>query len=102
MKKLSSMILAAGVLCAGLATAALADPTIGAPAPALSLTDINGKQQSLADYKGKYVVLEWVNLKGPFVRKHYDSGNMQATQKKAVDKGVVWLSICSSAQRKEG
>jgi hypothetical protein len=47
---------------------------------------------SLADYKGKHVVLEWVNPGCPYVRKHYDSANMQATQKGAVDKGVVWLA----------
>ena len=102
MKRMLSIFIAAGLLFAGLTTAVLADPAVGTPAPALTLTDTHGKQHSLADYKGKYVVLEWVNLKCPFVRKHYDSGNMQATQKKALDKGVVWLSICSSAKGKEG
>lgn len=101
MKKVS-LLLAAGLLAAGLATVTFADATIGSKAPPLTLTDINGKQQSLAEYKGKYVVLEWMNLGCPFVRKHYDSGNMQATQKKATDKGVVWLSICSSARGKQG
>ena len=81
---------------------ALKEPPIGSPAPALTLTDTRGKQHNLADYKGKYVVLEWVNLGCPFVRKHYESGNMQATQKKAVEKGVVWLSVCSSAKWKQG
>ena len=81
---------------------ALAEPSVGSPAPALMLTDTNGKQHNLADYKGKHVVLEWVNFGCPFVKKHYESGNMQATQKKAVDKGVVWLSVCSSAEGKQG
>jgi len=81
---------------------ALAEPSVGNPAPALTLTDTKGKQHNLADYKGKYVVLEWVNFGCPFVKKHYGSGNMQATQKKAVDKGVVWLSVCSSAEGKQG
>jgi len=81
---------------------ALKEPPIGSPAPAFTLTDTRGKQHNLADFKGKYVVLEWVNLGCPFVRKHYESGNMQATQKKAVEKGVVWLSVCSSAKWKQG
>jgi peroxiredoxin len=81
---------------------ALAEPTVGSPAPAFTLTDTRGKQVKLADFKGKHVVLEWVNFGCPFVKKHYGSGNMQATQKKAVDKGVVWLSVCSSADGKQG
>lgn len=81
---------------------ALKEPAVGSPAPALTLTDTRGKQHNLADYKGKYVVLEWVNFGCPFVKKHYESGNMQSTQKKAVDKGVVWLSVCSSAEGKQG
>jgi peroxiredoxin len=81
---------------------ALQEPAVGSPAPAFTLTDSRGKQHNLADFKGKYVVLEWVNFGCPFVKKHYGSGNMQATQKKAVDKGVVWLSVCSSAEGKQG
>ncbi len=81
---------------------ALAEPSVGSPAPAFTLTDTKGKQHNLADFKGKYVVLEWVNFGCPFVKKHYESGNMQATQNKAVDKGVVWLSVCSSAKFKQG
>lgn len=56
----------------------------------------------LSDFKGKIVVLEWLNHGCPFVRKHYDSGNMQALQKKYVSKNVVWLSIISSAPGKQG
>lgn len=80
----------------------LKEPAVGSPAPALTLTDSRGKQHNLADYKGKHVVLEWVNFGCPFVKKHYESGNMQSTQKKAVEKGVVWLSVCSSAEGKQG
>ena len=80
----------------------LKEPPVGSPAPAFTLTDTNGKQHNLADYKGKYVVLEWVNLGCPFVKKHYESGNMQAVQKKAVGKGAVWLSVNSSAKWKQG
>lgn len=74
----------------------------GKPAPAFKLADSHGKSVSLSDYKGKYVVLEWVNYDCPFVRKHYDSGNMQKLQKEFTAKGVVWLSINSSAAGKQG
>ena len=71
-------------------------------APDFKLTDSNGKTHALSDFKGKWVVLEWVNFDCPFVRKHYDSGNMQKLQKGYQEKEVVWLSICSSADGKQG
>jgi peroxiredoxin len=74
---------------------------VGEPAPAFTVVDSNGKTMSLADHKGKYVVLEWTNHDCPFVKKHY-SGNMQAQQKEATSKGVVWLSVISSAPGKQG
>ena len=74
----------------------------GQPAPDFTLKSIDGKDVSLADYKGKYVVLEWVNHGCPFVVKHYDSGNMPALQKEYTAKEVVWLSVCSSAEGKQG
>lgn len=77
--------------------AALASAAVGQPAPAFSATDTSGKTVSLADFKGKHVVLEWVNPGCPFVVKHYGAGNMQATQKSAAAKGVVWLTINSTA-----
>ncbi|MBX6392063.1 MAG: thioredoxin family protein [Burkholderiales bacterium] len=80
-----------------LSTAALAAAMVGQPAPDFSAVDTNGKTHRLADYKGKYVVLEWVNPGCPFVRKHY-SGNMQATQKEIVGKGAVWLAVNSTAE----
>ena len=76
--------------------------TINKPAPYFSLTDIYGKTHQLTDYKGKYVVLEWVNFGCPFVKKHYVCNNMQELQKKCTDKGVVWLSICSSSPKTQG
>lgn len=72
------------------------------PAPDFTLTDTNGKNHSLSDFKGKYVVLEWVNYECPFVKKHYGSDNMQKLQKEAAGKDVVWLSINSSAKGKQG
>jgi hypothetical protein len=75
---------------------------VGKPAPAFDVRDIAGKEQSLARYKGKIVVLEWNNPECPFVRKHYGSGNMQKLQQYALSKGVVWLTINSGAPDKEG
>ncbi len=69
---------------------------VGQKAPDFTLTDTSGKTVRLSDFKGKHVVLEWNNPGCPFVRKHYDSTNMQALQKEAGDKGVVWLAINST------
>ncbi len=71
--------------------------TVGQAAPAFTATDTSGKRVSLADFKGKHVVLEWVNPGCPYVVKHYSSANMQSTQKEATAKGVVWLAINSTA-----
>jgi peroxiredoxin len=84
------------------AAAPAATAEIGKAAPDFTLTGIDGKAYKLSDFKGKYVVLEWNNLDCPFVKKHYGSGNMQALQKKYTEKGVVWLTICSSAEGKQG
>lgn len=75
---------------------------IGATAPSFELQAASGKSVKLSDYKGKIVVLEWFNNGCPFVRKHYDSNNMQSLQKKYIDKGIVWLTIISSAEGKQG
>jgi len=84
------------------ATMAAASPEIGKPAPEFTLTDSTGTPHNLSDFKGKFVVLEWLNHGCPFVKKHYDSGNMQKLQKKYTGKDVVWLSIVSSAPGKQG
>ena len=81
---------------------ALAAPQTGQPAPDFTLTDSNGKSHNLSDFKGKFVVLEWLNHGCPFVVKHYGSGNMQKLQKEYTGKDVVWLSIASSAPGKQG
>ncbi|HPI36437.1 MAG TPA: thioredoxin family protein [Ignavibacteriaceae bacterium] len=75
---------------------------IDAEAPKFTLKDSNGKEHSLNDFEGKYVVLEWINFDCPFVKKHYNSDNMQTLQKEYVGKDVVWLLICSSAEGKQG
>jgi peroxiredoxin len=71
---------------------------VGETAPAFELKDTQGKTVKLADFKGRHVVLEWTNPGCPFVVKHYGAQNMQALQKEAKAKGVVWLSINSTAR----
>lgn len=84
----STLSLLAGTACAA--------ATVGQPAPAFTVQDTAGKTVSLADFKGRTVVLEWVNPGCPYVQKHYNSANMQGTQKDATAKGVVWLSVNST------
>jgi len=98
MKAFSFALVAAGLLAAP----ALAEPQIGKPAPGFRANDVNGRVVSLSDFRGKTVVLEWNNPECPFVKKHYDSGNMQKTQAAAAADGVVWLTINSSAEGKQG
>jgi hypothetical protein len=75
---------------------------VGQPAPAFTATDSNGHQHSLAQYRGKFVVLEWHNQGCPYVGKHYGSGNMQKLQKYWTGKGVIWLTVISSAPGEQG
>src|SRR5688572_22427615 len=77
-------------------------PAIGKAAPEFKAVDTYGKAHSLSQYRGKWVVLEWLNHGCPYVRKHYDNKVMQALQKKYADKGVTWLSVVSSAPGKQG
>jgi len=89
-------MLSAGVLCAA------ESPRVGTTAPEFIVPDAHGKMESLSQYKGKYVVLEWFNPDCPFVRKHYFSHNMQTLQKEFTAKGVIWLTIDSSAPGEQG
>jgi hypothetical protein len=76
---------------------------VGLPAPDFTLTDIDGNTHSLSEYKGKIVVLEWVNPECPFVQKHYNkTGNIPGLQKTYTSEGVIWLSINSAASGKQG
>lgn len=86
-----------GLVFAFCSWAASAAAVVGEPAPAFSATDTAGKTVSLADFKGHWVVLEWVNPGCPFVQKHYNSGNMQDTQRMARGAGVIWLAVNSTA-----
>jgi peroxiredoxin len=74
----------------------------GEMAPDFKGTDSNGKTQTLSQYRGKYVVLEWANRGCPYEQKHYKSGNMETLQKEWTAKGVVWLSVLSSAPGQQG
>jgi len=75
---------------------------VGERAPDFTATDTKGKTQKLSDYQGKFVVLEWTNRGCPYTQKHYNSGNMQRLQREWTAKGVVWLTVLSSAPGKQG
>jgi peroxiredoxin len=79
-----------------------AEVQVGSTAPDFSLTDTHGRTHRLSEYRGKIVVLEWYNPDCPFVGKHYRSGNMQQLQKEYTAKGVVWLTVDSSAAGEQG
>lgn len=98
-RPLLAATLAASAVAAAIAlpSPAAAPAAIGQPAPNFTATDVNGRSVSLADFRGRTVVLEWFNPRCHFVRKHYDSLNMQRTQMDAAAKGVVWLTIASAA-----
>jgi peroxiredoxin len=100
MKSLRHCLLRAALILALLASALAV--RVGEPAPNFTGVDSNGKQQSLSAYKGKFVVLEWHNQGCPYTRKHYESGNMQRLQKEWTSKGVVWLTVISSAPGTQG
>lgn len=104
-------LLALAVLAASAATALvreseaapiLENPIVGQPAPLFTATDIKGKTQTLESYRGKWVVLEWFNHECPYTRKHYYTNNMQGLQREYTGKGVVWISVVSSAPGNQG
>ena len=79
-----------------------AEPVINKPAPLFSAQAADGKTVNLADFHGKTVILEWTNNECPFVKKHYETGNIPKLQQQAAAQGVVWLQIISSAPGKQG
>jgi peroxiredoxin len=97
-----SLLLGSAALALAPATAFAAGVDPGKPAPAFSAVDSNGKTWSLAELKGKVVVLETMNQDCPYVRKHYNSTNMQTQQREAAAKGVTWFIVASSAPGQEG
>ncbi len=100
----TAAILAAGGVAAtgGQEAAPVQQVVPGKAAPAFERKDLKGSVQSLAAHRGHFVVLEWTNYDCPFVKKHYETGRMQALQKRLAADGVVWLSVCSSAPGKQG
>lgn len=92
-------ILATGLL---IGFVALGNAVVGKPAPDFSVMDATGKTRTLSEFKGKNVVLEWYNKDCPYVKKHYGSGNMQKVQSELTSKGVVWLTVISSAKGQQG
>ena len=99
MKKLS-LISVIGMLL--VLTTSVFAVKVGESAPDSTGTDSNGKTHKLSEYKGKYVVLEWTNQGCPYTKKHYESGNMEKLQKDWTGKGVVWLTMLSSAPGNQG
>jgi peroxiredoxin len=100
MLRLSSAAAAfTAIICATLTAYAV---RVGDPAPDFTGTDSHGQTHKLADYRGKFVVLEWTNNGCPYTQKHYESGNMQSLQKQWTSKGVVWLTVLSSAPGQQG
>jgi hypothetical protein len=102
MKLFIAALAIVAMMTAPLSQAKAEGAVVGKPAPDFTGTDTNGKSHKLSDFKGKTVVLEWTNPECPFVVKHYSVGNMQKLQADATKDGVVWLSIASSADGKEG
>ena len=93
--------------CAAVAAAlaplpAAAQAVVGSQAPAFTATDSHGQTHTLAEYRGKYVVLEWHNQGCPYTRKHYISGNMEDLQREWTAKGVAWFTVISSAPGMQG
>ena len=110
---LSRRTFLAGTTLAGLATVAgrgVLVPTVwaaavakvGEAAPGFTTTATTNKGVSLADQRGKIVILEWTNHDCPYVRKHYESGNMQTLQKEITGQGVIWLTLISSSPGTQG
>lgn len=99
-KKLSQAVLGLTLACSALAASAVAN--LEQPAPAFSAPGADGKTVSLESYRGKTVVLEWTNADCPFVKKHYESGNIPKLQQDAAAKDIVWLQVISSAPGKQG
>jgi peroxiredoxin len=89
-----SLFMAAGSACAV--------ANLDQPAPVFKAAAASGGEISLDQYRGKTVVLEWTNHQCPYVKKHYESGNIQSLQKDATGKGIVWLQVISSAPGKQG
>ena len=101
MKRSNLYLMLVGLIL-GVAPLLLAAAKVGEPAPQFTAAASDGKTYKLADYRGKYVVLEWHNNGCPYVGKQYNSGNMQKLQKQWTSQGVAWFTVLSSAPGKQG
>lgn len=99
---ITPIVIAAAILSSQTHAGEAIGPQIGKAAPSFTLQSMDGKPVALKDFKGKRVVLEWTNHECPFVKKHYESNNMQSLQEELTKDGTVWLSIISSAPKKQG
>lgn len=102
MKALIRFAACAAVAVNMLLFAAAQAPRAGGAAPNFTATDSRGHSETLSNFRGKFVVLEWHNSGCPYTKKHYDSGNMQALQKEWRARGVVWFTVISSAAGQQG
>jgi peroxiredoxin len=102
MKSLVRFAVSTAVAAIMLPFASAQGPRVGEPAPNFTATDSHGQAQTLSNFQGKYVVLEWHNNGCPYTKKHYESGNMQSLQKEWTAKGVVWFTVISSAPGEQG
>src|SRR5580692_861295 len=100
--RIASIVTGAALVAAITLPVAAQAPKVGAPAPNFTATDSHGKTESLDQFRGKYVVLEWHNNGCPYTIKHYESGNMQSLQKEWTAKGVTWFTVVSSAPGEQG
>ncbi len=100
--KRSTFSLTVAVLAMLAAPLLISAAKIGAAAPDFTASASNGKSYRLADFRGKFVVLEWHNSGCPYTRKHYESGNMQRLQKEWTGRGVIWFTVISSAPGTQG
>jgi peroxiredoxin len=94
---IKTLVYAVALVVAGFAPLSCAAVESGKPAPDFTFTDLGGVKHTLAEYRGKIVVLEWLNPNCPVVGRHYRSGNLPGTQVAAAADGVVWLQINSSS-----
>ncbi|NRA68881.1 MAG: redoxin domain-containing protein [Pseudobacteriovorax sp.] len=100
MKLVSSLL--AGMMALAFSAPLMSAPKIGEMAPEFSVKGHDGKMYKLSDLKKKHVVLEWWNKDCPYVKKHYDTNNMQELQATFTGKDVQWFTVLSSAPNKQG
>jgi peroxiredoxin len=102
MKSLVRLAVSTVVAAVMLPLASAQGPRVGQQAPNFNATDSRGNNETLSNFRGKFVVLEWHNNGCPYTVKHYESGNMQSLQKEWTTKGVVWFTVISSAPGEQG